>query len=1851
MAPDGEALGQDILTAIRDNPGISTEGLSIMLSVESQAVQSALAGPLAQAVKLDADGWFEVSPSKEAEREARRDIDRIRRRLLDLTRRNTLLNYKHPAGRCLRIVDELPDQLFQQLLAGKPFTLAPVPFPKQKDLEALRNTDGSALANSKRSRPQSREWAVHLGLATDYEVPAQSTGERRHADLNIQTLLYPDDLEARLTKILRTARTAIEESGVNILYLAFGFLEWRENGGGEPNLAPLVLLPVKLERGSIDRRTHRYKFTVEYSGEDLTGNLSLREKLAKDFGVQLPEFEEEATPESYMKQCQELCEDYPEWKIRRYITLGFFQFGKLLMYLDLDPKRWSWTTPLEKHPVISRILSGDISSDFDHAAAYAIDDIKPELPEFHLVEEADSSQHSAIVDAAKGRDLVIEGPPGTGKSQTITNIIAVALLQGKSVLFASEKMAALEVVRERLNKNGLGAFCLELHSHKTQKQQLFDDLRTRINYRNPKLNEAEIQTQIERLKHRRNHLNSYARLIGGAVQGTPLTVHDLLWKCSRDQRTLPVDILRSQVLSNASSVIEQPIDWLAAVTVRLRELRRLKENLTDGLDEAPTHPWAFIRPRQTPVPTASDVIGELKALRSGISALLAAVDTVPTLSGDRELLTTQSLAAIVVSWQALPVGATHDALRIYDTVQNAKSNALLNDHVHQEKAWRAAWNKVEEIFGPQRTAALDGLARRLAGVSALKALPVRLEDKSLSDLESCTIASEAYLKLAEAVGKVLRELAGAAPDINVPNSARGIAIAADVLDCIRLAPIASLPSRSDALEFLEDADVLSRISIEQADIKRDLAHVSLVFDIDQLPPDDQLQAVIATLSTGNIFSIFRANWRAARKVYASVRKGRSLLRPSKAKARDLDRLYCITRKRREFENNRAYSGALGQAFRGLETPTEDYQKLVAWYELLRARFGRSLDPRGDIGKAVIRLDSSAFMDIDRITHAGGLKTLQQAKAYLDRLDTLLGNERSATLVGNPYAGAASFEPAFAALNEAYRRLADGAVARDCTLREAIAHLAAVLRVAKSEPFKQSRSKYLSLAVEAGPLLAEEVQRLERTVSIVNALLADTDSSALRRIYGSCQTGADVARTSQKLSSLRDALDPLTKQAASIEDKLEFRRNAGSAVSYDSFPLQELRDAIDGGLASPETLDAWLACCNALLDYVVFDPSLLPIGLHMLDYALPLKAAEALTGYLCYNTLAERMVQEHPILRKFSTDQHEDLRAEFAKTDDQIRKAHQSLIAIKAAAKRPPEGRGGTRVRDLTDMRLLTHQLGLTRPRISVRRLMTQAGAAIQALKPCFMMGPLSVAQYLPPEGLRFDLVVMDEASQMKPEDALGAIARGKQIIVVGDPKQLPPTSFFEKLVDTDDDVEEMRVTDNQESILDLAAPLFSPVRDLQWHYRSLHESLIAFSNRYFYDDRLCLFPAPDAEGGDLGVRFHRADGTFHKGKNEAEAAEIVRGALRELRDNGGRNSIGIAAMNVEQQATIQDELDRQLKMMPEVAAIADSAGADKGEPLFVKNLENVQGDERDVIFISLTYGPDRDGNRYQRFGPINQENGWRRLNVLFSRARRRMEVYSSMDSSYVVAGPESSRGARALREFLEYCERGKLPDLGHRTGRGPDSAFEIEVADAVRDAGLLAEPQVGVCGYFIDIGVCHPNVPGSYLLGIECDGAMYHSALSARDRDKLRQSILERKGWKIHRIWSTDWYRHNKRERRRLEGALHGALARAGEIASAKASVRPTEPEATVELLESETEGGLDGRLRQLRSALEDEFPNVDLEFSLLRPDIVSLLKERRPTTREEFARAVPRELRERIDPEQAKRYLDTVLSVIENCV
>ncbi len=586
---------------------------------------------------------------------------------------------------------------------------------------------------------------------------------------------------------------------------------------------------------------------------------------------------------------------------------------------------------------------------------------------------------------------------------------------------------------------------------------------------------------------------------------------------------------------------------------------------------------------------------------------------------------------------------------------------------------------------------------------------------------------------------------------------------------------------------------------------------------------------------------------------------------------------------------------------------------------------------------------------------------------------------------------------------------------------------------------------------------------------------------------------------------------------------------------DNNYFQQVVEQCDSWLSYKNKLRYWCAWRKVRQDAISVGLASLVQGIEK-GYTSGLTATELLM--VNYSRWWVNVVVDHDeVLRNFIPAEHRQKIETYHRLDAGFMALTQQYVKARLAT-------GIPKTQDIkkgSDWGVLAREIQKKTRHMPLRQLMGKMPDVITKLTPCVMMSPMSIAQYLPANSEAFDVVIFDEASQITVPDAIGAVARAKQAIVVGDPKQLSPTSFFSKKSGGDDEYDD-DFEEDMESILDECLAANIPCMNLNWHYRSRCESLITFSNHKYYGGKLITFPNNDTKG--MSVFYHPVDSIYKEGQhrvNRGEAEAIIEDIVAKLRQPDFKKSIGIVTFNTDQQKLISDLFEAARSEHPE---IEPHFAEDKFDSVFIKNLESVQGDERDLIYFSITFGKDAAGKLSMNFGPMNQAGGTRRLNVAVTRAKEEMHIYSSLRPEQIDLSRTGAEGIRDLKHFLEYAQRGvtALTEATGAPGGFFDSPFEQAVAERLHAKGWITHSQVGISGFRIDLGVINPDAPGKYLSAIECDGASYHSSATARDRDFLREQILRGLGWEVLRIWSTDWWIDSESALERVDNDLKKLL-------------------------------------------------------------------------------------------------------------
>lgn len=1661
-------------------------------------------------------------------------IESLRPKLLDLGRRNPLISTKlgPRSNSHIRAVDELPDIVFFKLNNGQEMRLVPLPaidddpqdeasrafrealinarltdeeyvsemeavdrdaddyLDRTRQIErALKDRMRAALGIPERARKNEVNLIQHAknnGVTPSYELPsADGAHQDRHTDENIQTLLLPPDLERKLNAIMSKCRTWIQETGMNVLHVTYGFLEWSDKIQTETSFAPLILCEAKLEK----RRTAEgLQYFIRGLADGPEINAVLAEKLRLEFGTELPPFTGSSV-EEYLAEVAQLSPRNMTWRVRRQVAIGVFPSARMAMYHDLDPKQPGFP----ENEIVHRLLAGGgPGSASPFADDYEVDQPEIERKVPYLVMDADSSQFSTLVDIAEGRNLAVEGPPGTGKSQTIVNAIAAALADGKKVLFVAEKLAALNVVKSRLEAAGLGEFLLPLQAEKSTREQVINSIRERTEMRS-RTAARDFDEKVKEYRRVRQQIENYIALMGRTFRDTGLTIHDILGKSIATNELLsgftPETLERCQI--PASFLTVSGLGLLRQLGTRLEDARR---------EAAGALPFwqatGLLHPERFAIEEACDLATRAAEAFRGLAI---ARDALPHARLPKDAASKDLSSIDVHLKKALHYLEHHasDVLLALLAEGNAKAAQGFLDRCEAVQRRRQHLAKGLTIDPGEECIELIAKIAALCERSNLStADPAAL----MEDLES----RRKFLATARGISAKLESLVACFAE----SSSWRLDDIAKAYALLREAGQDALMIRNGRMDDPDAPHFLQRLCMEGRKLQDEKSELgrTLSFAVDV--PVDALVECVSTLRAAGMFRVLSPNFHKAKKLYLSLSLAGKYRRGEAVAG--LDALIGFRRRETEYRSHPHATVLFGFHFKGIDTDFGPFERLAAYYQAVDRQFGQ---PDRKSLRAFLR--GAEVNDLEAVP---ALPLTELAITY-DMLQSRI----------------------------------DATEREIAALEEAITGLNACVHVLIN-PAAVSPSELRPLMDRLGALIHEEAQLdgAEAMRAIIGACFsgARTQAHAMRDVVRWGHEGKQIAPTLSSILSAGKGAEARSRIADVLKAELEASELMERLVDTAKI---ESRHFTEGKslLEVSRRLREAAADSEGLFNHAVFATVLeevRPQGLLPLIEAR-LKRGASLDGLADqFEALAVRQMAKAVYadagseLTRYRGAKLDELRASLAQQDKEIIELSRRQLRTKVhSSARPPGGNGIGRKSSWTEMALIENELSKKQSFISVRDLTQRAGRALLELKPCWMMSPLAVAQYVPKGAIHFDLCIIDEASQMPPESAIGALLRCDQTVVVGDTNQLPPSSFFKTVMDDDEANEDETVL--SESVLEMANATFRPARRLRWHYRSRHSGLIKFSNRLVYADNLVVFPSATESMTRMGIEFRPVAGRYRAGTNPAEAKAIVETALEFMRTDPNR-SLGIVTLNQKQMELIREELEYVAASNKHAVDYIDSwkKRNDGLEEFFVKNLENVQGDERDVIFIGTVYGAEEPGARVmQRFGPINGLAGKRRLNVLFTRAKQKIVTFSSMTAADIVAEENDNEGAYMLKRWLEYSASGVL-DGGRQTEREPDSNFEIFVGKQILAMGCEAVPQVGVSGYFVDIGVRHPEWPHGFVLGVECDGASYHSAKSARDRDRLRQEVLERLGWNLHRIWSTDWFNNPQREAQRLREVIAARL-------------------------------------------------------------------------------------------------------------
>jgi hypothetical protein len=1594
------------------------------------------------------------------ERRLRDAVRRWRDELINLTRANRLLYFKHTRTASLEITTPGGDRIIEQLDGGKHWIFQ----------RPVTDEDGQAI--SVPPRPSE--------LATDKATPV--------------------DLQASLRALERRALDTFNERGLWTLYLGLGCLSWIDPGDGKPAETPLLLYPVRFNRTSVND-----DFRLWASDEDVVINPALAVKLANDFGIELPALDDldAETPSAVQAAVARAVSGRSGWAVRDRCVLHPFAFAKEAMYRDLIDNEEA----IVAHPIVRALALGadagiGVDLDFEPPELSTLDDVvAPE--DLANVLDADGSQRRCVLAAKQGHSFVMDGPPGTGKSQTITNIIAELVQDDRRVLFVSEKAAALDVVESRLEDRGLAPFVLELHSHKASRREVAKTLGLALSTR-PRASQRTVDVAATRRSRQR--LSDYAQAVTERRRDLDRSVAEVVGRlvALRDAPDVPLPSAAGR---------SWDAGFLTDVLEHASRLGRAWGPVARGDDFV----WRNVRDPQR----AAARTGELERL---------ALDTEQrtTLLAEHHVAVLDELD--LPEWND-PVHA-HRLVHLLGLLDHRPDcppswlsapsldglDASIRRYREDSQDLATAIHDLEQRVGDDwRAIGVDDAERLSSSIERLGAGTIRLQLNS--EMDRSTVG-----KLRRAVDESQDEITAAREEAKFVADAFGIDAPPATLErTYELGRLGSLVGGPNAPErtWLDPA-INALLAPAQAALSA--AATDARSRADALR--DVFRPGVVDLDLRGLRARFTDVHKGLRKLGGAYRTDKRTLsgqvvsgKVTKQVIARLDDAIAYQDALGELTKREAtHAGVLGSRYyHGVDTDFGEVEAAIAV-----ASDAVKL-ARGEAKPEALRRHLTAGAQRDE-------RVLQTSQRIVQRLDALRSDVMPVLGIDARTVGHALLDEVLHSLADAADTLTtvDGVLARmdevaGRALDLALARLIATLRVRVATVEQLFEDDRVKLDATFGSLhagSATDWPAVERAVAW---------AGAARDALGG-RVSVSTAQAMMATARRREEFEPFVAAWSAAMDRLIEVFDPSQSTAY----REELRSTWDDSI---RLLAALAGTSGDITEWAAHQEESTWLAAHGFDATV-----DACVAMRCGSETV-RPIVERAFLNAWLSDllasdkrlgpgrstDRDALVAQFQALDAAVVAAAAPRV-ISVAADRRPASRIG-------EVAIIDREAQKQRRHMPIRELFHRAGSASQRLKPVFMMSPLAVSTYLPPT-MRFDTVIFDEASQVRPSDAINCIYRADQVIVAGDQRQLPPTSFFDTAIDDGTDTWLEDEPESYESVLDLCKASASvPSLPLMWHYRSQHEALIAFSNRAFYDGLLATFPAARHSGEDVGIEVFKVDGIYERGgrrTNPVEATKVVERLMFHRREHP-ELSLGVVAFSASQQAEILTEVERAAITHPE---LNDLVAEDRLHGFFVKNLENVQGDERDVIIFSIGYGPDAEGKFTLNLGPVSSKaGGWRRLNVAITRARRRVELITSILPSHLERASENVSLVH-LRNYLDFALRGRTAD--HLT----DGALGLagEIAQIIRGWGYDVDERVGLGDDRVDVAVHHPTIEGEYVLGVECDEPDYARSTVARDRDRLRPNVLERLGWHRYHAWSTAWFLDRVGEERRLQTVLNSAI-------------------------------------------------------------------------------------------------------------
>lgn len=1618
-------------------------------------------------------------------------------KVLDLSRRNRLLRFPKGARSVtfLMELDEFQDKF------GLPEELN-IEFPHK---EILKEEEKEEIIQQK------------LLLASTEDLTKVEEEEEKQTEFVPHTNPTGKKLISSLTSLRLDAKRKFEEHGLHTLFITVGKIKWNELSNGKNKevnkktrdkddfdyVAPILLIPVLISEKKNPKKT---VINTYLENNDISFNIALNLLLEKEYSTRTVKIEDillTDLTELFRNISEQLKSIFEELKVNCEVTteiqMGQYTFYGQQIYEDLikhedEILQNEFINALCTHTPLNQ---SDLSIESDSNIFF-----KPET-DFNIL-EADTSQVQVIQNALKGNHLNIQGPPGTGKSQTIVNIISNFLARNKSVLLVCEKNVALEVVLKRLKDKGLEKLCLPLFQYnedkKTFAKKIIDDRDyiTKLNH-----DDIGLDNILVAREKRIQFLKSYADALANVAEPLHKNVFWVHGELAKNQQLTSLEPLISHLIWGDKNPLELPFEEYEEIMTVLNNMSTIF-NL--NLDEKHTN-WKKLKRSIY----SKDLEGKILKVLSKIQKLSNQLET------EFDNFSLQSISQIQEFASYL------DQIKGID-LDNSKFN-MKQDILIIESRLQATLLSANKFI--DRRSQLDKTYD----------IPLAWDDKARLENEKLILNEDVELSTLDNLSKVINQLISLIENLNQSCKKLKDADFLKTGDLTEVFPYKEVINSSVLISKLQKRNKLEDLSssLEQLETLNNLDHqlkqVKTIFNRWGIIPN--------TLNKGH-----KEHAKKFLDEYSNPIKRIPFIFPQYRKDKAQIEEWTIAKSPNSFNEYKEIAIAI-----------RDWYVFQNKLAILTKNFTEEHLAKG---KTISQEEVEPFL-IAIKTMCEFLQTQEKEELPKEIVNLIEINSNNTDLIFDTM-------NIISQIYESWSEIENSFKTGDLEIRT-IENLEPILRIAKEQvenitsilkniasvlrsnhPLKISELIVDLSEVNELRKYIQEIEKnnfdeiylednyIEKIINNFDSLLSFSKNLILAREIlekmgiRKDQAEFSLGKASKTVQELKEELPLLIHWFGEYEiQKIELDKLfdcSDSISNFETLSFEEFTTRIGEMLKDTEGLEKW----TTYNQYAKQIEKRGIIGFLKETETIYVDNPAALFAISLWNAWLEGYYEQNTVLRDFNVRDQEQIIREFRRLDQQTLEINSDrILNIASGYVKEAKMQGGYRDGELI------HQSQLKRMHKPIRKLVLSNGSQIINYKRCWMMSPLTLSSYIPYGSIEFDVVIFDEASQMRVEHALGSIARAKQVIIFGDENQLPPTSFFQITNDSEMEDEDEQDED-YESVLNATKEILPDAdRMLNYHYRSKYEDLIAFSNYLIYNDNLITFPNPVK--GKSPVEFdYVGKGVFDGGAggtrmNAEEAKRVAEICIRQAIDDPEK-SLGVIAFSRSQEEAIREAVNSALSELPELKSILDE-DSEKSEKFFIKNLESVQGDERDIIILSIGYGKDKNGKMYQRFGPINGQNGFRRLNVAVTRAKHKVICISSIKSTDITNADRARRGVFMLQRYLEYAENGRASldasklRSNHAVGFY-ESPFEEEVAMAVRNLGYGVDSQVGASGYKIDLAIVNPKNDEEYILGIECDGAQYHRSYSARVNDRIRQENLKDKGWELFRIWSQHWIRNRE---------------------------------------------------------------------------------------------------------------------------